>query len=165
MLQRHSSQFSSRITLDRLSRRAAVCANICLSASLTAVNRFVGLRILHRRRERRACKLNLRPRAWNRRYELQFCDWSISSIGSQSWKVKVAQTVVTLVPGEAGLRLLSNAFPGKIRETFDGLLSSYKAWRSFVSVSYYWLPIDRLSWPSLFVMRPGHQKQWLSSSR
>jgi len=53
----------------------------------------------------------------------------------------VAQTLVTLVPGEAGLRLLSNAFPGKIRETFDGLLSSYKAWRSFIIQS---LIIDHL---------------------
>jgi glycerol-3-phosphate O-acyltransferase len=35
--------------------------------------------------------------------------------------------MIDLAPGEAGLRVLSRAFPAKIRDTFDGLLSSYKS--------------------------------------
>ena len=42
-------------------------------------------------------------------------------------KVQVAQFVVDLVPGERGLRILSKAFPEKIRGTFCNLLDSYKS--------------------------------------
>lgn len=49
------------------------------------------------------------------------------SFSLKTLKVNVAKAVVDLAPGEAGLRLLSRAFPSKIRGTFDGLLSSYKS--------------------------------------
>ena len=42
-------------------------------------------------------------------------------------KVRLAQVLVDTVPGEAGLRLLSTAFPEKIRTTFADLMSSYKS--------------------------------------
>ena len=44
----------------------------------------------------------------------------------KTFKVQLAKVVVDLAPGEHGLRVLSNAFPRKIRETFTGLLASYK---------------------------------------
>ena len=41
-------------------------------------------------------------------------------------KVRLAQLVVDLAPGEQGLRALSSTFPEKIKGTFHGLLDSYK---------------------------------------
>ena len=42
-------------------------------------------------------------------------------------KVRFAQLVVDLAPGEQGLRVLSSTFPDKIKGTFEGLIDSYKA--------------------------------------
>ena len=50
-----------------------------------------------------------------------------ASIESTPLKVRLAQLVVDIVPGERGLRSLASAFPKKIRGTFQGLMDSYKS--------------------------------------
>lgn len=42
-------------------------------------------------------------------------------------KVRVAELAVDLVPGERGLKALSSVFPEKIKNTFQGLIESYKS--------------------------------------
>jgi len=44
-----------------------------------------------------------------------------------SLKVRVAELAVDLVPGERGLKALSSVFPEKIKNTFQGLIDSYKS--------------------------------------
>lgn len=42
-------------------------------------------------------------------------------------KVRLAELAVDLVPGERGLKALSSVFPEKIKNTFEGLIESYKS--------------------------------------
>ena len=78
-----------------------------------------------RRNERSTKVLSLRTKVARTKNRSQQITYATNS-EEVPFKVRAAQALIDVVPGEAGLRLLSSAFPEKIRTTFAGLMSSYK---------------------------------------
>ena len=90
------------------------------------VNVVCALNCLSTRRNEQSTKvLRLRTKVARTKNRSQQLTYATNS-EEIPFKVRAAQALVDVVPGEAGLRLLSSAFPEKIRTTFEGLMSSYK---------------------------------------